>query len=134
MGHTGYVRGLLWHSELPRILFSGSWDATIRVWDVAESRCLHVCYEHHADVYGLTLHPQRPFFLVSSSRDTTLRFWIFEDLIRPLLVQAVARPERFAELLGSGPDEVLNVLCVPPGSVPIPPIRLYGQVSRTLCS
>jgi len=131
-GHTAYVRGLLWHSELPGILFSGAWDSTIRIWDVAQSRCLHVCYEHHADVYGLCLHPQRPFFLVSSSRDTTLRFWIFEDLVRPLLVQAVSRPDRLAELLGSGPDEAMSWLCAPPGSVILPPMRLYGQASRGL--
>merc|ERR1719506_166591 len=131
-GHTAYVRGLLWHSELPHILFSGSWDTTIRVWNVADARCLHICHEHHADVYGLTLHPQRPFFLVSSSRDTTLRFWSFEDLIRPLFVQAVARPDRMAELLGAGPDEAMGWLCASPGSVILPPMKLYGQASRNL--
>merc|ERR1719506_904064 len=132
-GHTAYVRGLLWHSELPHILFSGSWDTTIRVWNVADARCLHICHEHHADVYGLTLHPQRPFFLVSSSRDTTLRFWIFEDLIRPLLVQAVVRPDHFSELLGSGHVEATNALCAAPGSA-VFPIKLYGQASRNLAA
>lgn len=132
LGHTAYVRGLLWHSELPGILFSGSWDATIRIWDVAQARCIHVCHEHHADVYGLTLHPARPFFLVSSSRDTTLRFWVFEDLIRPLLTQAVVRPERLAELLGAGPEEAMSYITAPPGSVMVPPMKLYGQASRRL--
>jgi len=134
VGHTAYVRGLLWHSELPDILFSGSWDATIRVWDVVAQRCLHVVYEHHADVYGLALHPRRPFFLASSSRDTTLRFWIFEDEVRPLLVQALVRPARFAELLGAGPEEAEALLLAAPGSVPMPPRRLYGQESRALAS
>jgi len=132
-GHTNYVRGLLWHSEMPNILFSGSWDATIRVWDVATSRCLHVAYEHHADVYGLTLHPQRPFFLVSSSRDTTLRFWIFEDLVRPLLVHAAVWPDRIGEILGPGPDEAMTWLSSPAGSLTQSvPLRLYGQASRAL--
>mmetsp|Transcript_83429 Transcript_83429/g.131776 ORF Transcript_83429/g.131776 Transcript_83429/m.131776 type:complete len:1252 (+) Transcript_83429:88-3843(+) len=134
VGHTAYVRALLWHTELPGILFSGAWDSTIRVWDVTNQRCLHVCYEHYADVYGLTLHPQRPFFLVSSSRDTTLRFWIFEDYARALLVSAVVRPSRIAELLGGGPEEAMAFLTASPGSVMLPPLRLYGQVSRQLAS
>lgn len=134
MGHSAYVRGLLWHSELPHILFSGSWDATIRVWDVAAQRCLHVAYEHHADVYGLALHPRRPFFLASSSRDTTLRFWIFEDEVRPLLVQALVRPARFAELLGAGPEEAEALLHSIPGNAPNVPVRLYGQESCQLAA
>ena len=35
-----------------------------------------------------------------------LLLYSFQDLVRPLLTQAVARPERLAELLGAGPDEV----------------------------
>lgn len=132
-GHTAFVRGLTWHSELPHILFSGSWDASIRVWDVAASRCLHVSREHNADVYGVALHPQRPFFLVSSSRDTTLRFWIFEDLVRPLLVQALLRPEKFSDLLGSSHQEVTAAFEAAPAAVPLR-IKLYGAASRALAS
>jgi len=134
LGHTANVRALLWHSELPHILFSGSWDYTVRVWDVSESRCLHVAYEHHADVYGLTLHAQRPFFLVSSSRDTTLRYWVFEDLVRPLLVQAIFTPERFAELLGNS-GEAVNVLMNTADSSSgafLSKTKLYGPGSRAL--
>lgn len=131
-GHTSYVRGILWHTELPGILFSGSWDSTIRVWDVLGQTCLHVAHEHHADVYGLALHPSRPFCMVSSSRDTTLRFWIFEDLVRPLLVHAIARPDRVADLLGNDPSEIMTLLELPPGSLAALPLKLYGQASRAL--
>jgi len=141
-GHTSYVRALLWHTELPGILFSGSWDSTIRVWDVVGQRCLHVTYEHHADVYGLTLHPRRPFFLVSSSRDTTLRYWVFEDLVRPMLVHALARPQRASDILGGDPSEVMALISATPaspsavsgGGVNKMPgqLRLYGQASRAL--
>lgn len=128
-GHTAYVRGLLWHSELAHILFSGSWDATIRVWNVATGTCLHVAHEHHADVYGLTLHPKRPFLLVSSSRDTTIRFWVFEDLVRPLVTQAIVRPDRLGEVLGAGSEEAYQDAV---GSENSPPLRLYGEASRSL--
>lgn len=29
-GHTSNVRALVWHTELPHVLLSGSWDGTIR--------------------------------------------------------------------------------------------------------
>ncbi len=33
-GHTHNVRALVWHYEIPWLLLSGSWDGTIRVWDI----------------------------------------------------------------------------------------------------
>jgi len=129
VGHTSYVRGLLWHSELPNILFSGSWDSTIRVWNVVERQCLHVSCEHHADVYGLNLHPKRPFVLASSSRDTTIRFWIYEDRVRPLLTQAVVRPDCSGDILGN-PEEATDILLA--GGAANVPLRLYGSASRRL--
>mmetsp|Transcript_65286 Transcript_65286/g.142183 ORF Transcript_65286/g.142183 Transcript_65286/m.142183 type:complete len:1244 (-) Transcript_65286:65-3796(-) len=130
-GHTSYVRGLLWHSELPQILFSGSWDSTIRVWDVANQQCIHVSYEHHADVYGLALHRKRPFFLVSSSRDTTLRFWIFEDKLRPLVIQALVQPDSLEGLLGTDPSEAMAEIA---GTKPSPATgwKLYGEASKAV--
>ncbi len=74
-GHTENVRALVWHSEIPYMVLSGSWDGTIRVWDYRNQSCLSVVWDHHADVYGLTCHPLRPFVFASSSRDTTLRVW-----------------------------------------------------------
>ncbi|CAE8609106.1 unnamed protein product, partial [Polarella glacialis] len=132
-GHTSHVRGLLWNTELPHILFTGSWDSTIRVWDVAESRCLYVSHDHHADVYGLSLHPRRPFFLVSSSRDTTIRFWIFEDIVRPLLVQALLHPESLSDLLGDSVQEASLAMESPVGQVPVPK-KLFGKASRALAT
>lgn len=57
-GHTAPVRGLMWNSEVPYLLTSGSWDYTIRVWDTRDGTCLDTVYDHGADVYGVctTLH------------------------------------------------------------------------------
>lgn len=51
-GHTAPVRGLMWNSEVPYLLTSGSWDYTIRVWDTRDGTCLDTVYDHGADVYG----------------------------------------------------------------------------------
>lgn len=33
-GHTSHVRPLHWNSEIPWLLLSGSWDGTVRAWDI----------------------------------------------------------------------------------------------------
>lgn len=33
-GHTSNVRPLHWNSEIPWLLLSGSWDGTVRAWDI----------------------------------------------------------------------------------------------------
>jgi WD40 repeat protein len=51
-GHTAPVRGLMWNTEIPYLLISGSWDYTIKVWDTRGGVCLDTVYDHGADVYG----------------------------------------------------------------------------------
>lgn len=80
------MRGLAWNTEIPWLLLSGSWDSTIKAWDVRNSSCIYTLDDHHADVYGITFHPERPFVLVTCSRDTTLRFWQIEEPIFIIMV------------------------------------------------
>ena len=76
LGHTDNVRQLVWFDKaLTPILVSGSWDSTIRLWEVSKMICVGVISEHQSDVYGLDVSPVHPFLLVSSSRDNTIRFW-----------------------------------------------------------
>ena len=84
----GYVRALQWHSEIPQILLSGSWDATIKVWDASKGVTIYTSKHHHADVYGLSSHPARPFLFISSSRDSTLRLFTLDELAAPFFLQS----------------------------------------------
>lgn len=79
-GHTNKTRGLVWNPLCPYLLISGSWDATIRMWDTRSGAGVHTARAHAADVYSLSIHPQRPTILVSASRDTTVRFWYLQHL------------------------------------------------------
>ncbi|KAF0716770.1 Aste57867_2678 [Aphanomyces stellatus] len=79
-GHSNYVRALAWstHSighESSPLLLSGSWDCTIRIWDVLARECRLVVSDHLADVYGIATHAHAPCLFVSCSRDTSIRFW-----------------------------------------------------------
>lgn len=71
-GHTNRVRPLKFHPELPHILFSGSWDTTIRAWNWLAGIEL-ACFSFKSDVYGISIAPSHPFELVVSSRDVTIR-------------------------------------------------------------
>lgn len=88
-GHTSNVRALSWNFEHKQLLLSGSWDSTIRLWNISSGSCLFVIPHHVADVYSITSHPDRPFTYVSCSRDSTIRQWELEDVFPLLRTQAV---------------------------------------------
>lgn len=86
-GHKHNIRALEWNPEISYIAISGSWDATIRIWDIRTCQCLQVVYDHHADVYGISVHPERPFLIASCSRDTSVRFWTLEPLFGKIILK-----------------------------------------------
>lgn len=75
IGHTNNVRQILWMNELSRLLISGSWDGTTRIWNIDLMICVGLISEHHSDVYGMDISPNHPFLLVTTSRDNSIRFW-----------------------------------------------------------
>nr|XP_055189761.1 WD repeat-containing protein 17 isoform X5 [Nyctereutes procyonoides] len=120
-GHTAPVRGLMWNTEIPYLLVSGSWDYTIKVWDTREGTCLDTVYDHGADVYGLTCHPSRPFTMASCSRDSTVRLWSLTPLITPLQINILA-DRSWEEIIGNTDHAIEQ------GTPPL----LCGKVSRDI--
>ena len=72
-GHTGKVRAIQINKDF---VFSGSWDKTVRVWDVNTGECVHVLRGHTGPVLCLHVHGG---IVVSGSQDTTLRLWDFKE-------------------------------------------------------
>jgi F-box and WD-40 domain protein CDC4 len=75
MGHTHAVRSI---SGYGNIIISGSYDSTVRVWDLLENgKCKHVLTGHQDRVYSTAIDfaSKRCF---SGSMDATINVWNFE--------------------------------------------------------
>lgn len=115
VGHTDKVRAAIWHPEIPYLAMTGSWDSTVRLWDIRRGSCISVFALHKSDVYEVTVHPSRPFTMASVSRDSTMRLFTIVDTLLPLAVRAVLRLP-----LTSGVGDVMEptqpaMLCGPAG-------------------
>ena len=91
--HTQNVRALAFIPEIPFALLSGSWDATIKMWDIRNGNHLWSLTDHCSDVYGITLHPDRPFVFASCSRDTSIRTFIIDGFIQSLKINFLSTKE-----------------------------------------
>ena len=72
-GHTDWVRALVFSPDGEWIA-SGAFDATVRLWRVADGELLVTREEHTSSVLGLAFSPDGEL-LASASVDTTVRLW-----------------------------------------------------------
>ena len=76
-GHTGDVTAVAVTPD-GRYAISGSWDKTLRVWDLARGEAVHTLKGHRDLVYAVAVTPDGRH-VVSGSADKTLKVW---DLVR----------------------------------------------------
>ncbi len=74
-GHIHRVNSVSWHPDGTK-LASGSWDTTIRIWDVTldSSKCIAICQGHTYAVNTIQWNPSGTK-LASGSYATTIRIW-----------------------------------------------------------
>ncbi len=72
-GHTSNVESVCF-SPNGKLLATGSWDNTARLWDVATGRCVRVLEGHTGRVYSVRFSPDGKL-LVTGSWDHSVRFW-----------------------------------------------------------
>jgi WD40 repeat protein len=73
--------------EISWCLLTGSWDSTIRMWDIRSGKQMTTIKDHNSDVYAITFNPARPFTFASCSRDTTIRLFSIDGMISKLKMQ-----------------------------------------------
>ncbi|VAH09388.1 unnamed protein product [Triticum turgidum subsp. durum] len=72
-GHQGPVHGLMF-SPISAILASSSWDKTVRLWDVFESKGAVETFQHSHDVLTLAYRPDGRQ-IACSTLDGLINFW-----------------------------------------------------------
>ncbi|XP_031207717.1 CMT1A duplicated region transcript 1 protein isoform X3 [Mastomys coucha] len=73
-GHAGSVRALFL-SEEDNILLSGSYDLSIRSWDIQTGACIRIFYGHQGTITCLDVYKNR---LVSGAKDGQVKEWDIE--------------------------------------------------------
>lgn len=68
-GHAGAVYSIALHGNK---LFSGSYDTSIRVWDLTTFKCIQRLVGHTSSVEALTTGKDKLF---SASTDNTIKSW-----------------------------------------------------------
>ena len=70
-GHGGPIWGIDRHGDT---LFTGSYDKTIKLWEIKNGQCLHTIRAHSSWVSSLKYNEQYDK-LISGSWDTTVKIW-----------------------------------------------------------
>src|SRR4051812_18099697 len=76
-GHTGLVYSVAFSPD-GKVLATGSFDNTVKLWDFATGKELHTLKGHTNQVYCVAFSPDGNL-LASASQDKTVRLWNPKD-------------------------------------------------------
>jgi WD40 repeat protein len=76
-GHSDAVMWLAISSDGLKLV-SGSWDGTIKIWDLTLFQCVQTLTGHKSKVSVVAIHPNNKT-IASGSWDNTVRLWNIDD-------------------------------------------------------
>ncbi|KAG6908578.1 hypothetical protein DXG01_004064 [Tephrocybe rancida] len=100
-GHDHAVRAL---AARGRTLVSGSYDCSVRIWDIIDGTCKWVLTGHTQKVYSVVLDPTRNQ-ACSGSMDGSVRVW---NLHTGALIHVLAGHTSLVGLLGMSPSALVS--------------------------
>ncbi|KYR00102.1 guanine nucleotide-binding protein subunit beta-like protein 1 [Tieghemostelium lacteum] len=79
-GHNSYINSVVFDRWNPNILYSGSGDGELRIWDIQEKKCLESYPMAHRDSRGILSMQSIKLsngqsHLVTQGRDGTIKLW-----------------------------------------------------------
>ena len=80
LGHTDNVTSILWLNN--NILLSGSFDNTIKIWNIQNLICLNTIKEHQSYIFSIDNCPLFPSLIFISSNDNTIRSFNYNNLVK----------------------------------------------------
>ncbi|KAJ1940944.1 SCF ubiquitin ligase complex subunit cdc4, partial [Kickxella alabastrina] len=109
-GHTDSVRAVAGHGNM---VVSGSYDFSIRVWNLATGAQLHQLEGHTSKVYTIVLDTERHLIL-SGSMDGTIRVWNWDSgaclrILRGHLTLVGLLALQHDTLVSAGADTTLRI-------------------------
>ncbi|TFY68242.1 hypothetical protein EVG20_g3634 [Dentipellis fragilis] len=123
-GHTGPVTCLAFCDSTPgsgdsKILISGSWDKTIRLWNTDIKTAISTTTAHTDFVKTLLVIPSLNL-LVSGSSDKSVRFWDLSSPLSPNPLESVGSISSHTR-----PVQCLDAYVTPSGSDDAPEVTLF---------
>ncbi|WAQ89856.1 hypothetical protein PtA15_11A548 [Puccinia triticina] len=100
-GHSHAVRAL---AAKGRTMVSGSYDCTVRAWDIMTGKCTQVMKGHTQKIYSVVLDGSRGR-CASGSMDNTVRLW---DLSTGTTIRILGEHSSLVGLLGLSPRRLVS--------------------------
>ena len=73
-GHSSFVTGVSYSSDGMKVASSGSWEKTVKLWDVSSGELLQTLEGHSNGVLSVSFSPDGTK-VASGSADKTIKIW-----------------------------------------------------------